>query len=230
MGGDGSVQGVDECQPPAAATLQIASLETEERMTDTNAPSTPAQAKAFRFAMPKPVRITGRSSSITNSFVNGIVPVVRPTEAQIDEALEILGMSDVVVCSYCGDTASEWDHLRPLVVGQQPTGYIHEIRNLVPACGKCNQSKGNKPWRAWMFSTAQHAPANRGVADLESRAERLEQYEQWGDVTRVDFRAVVGEELWSEHWRNHAAILALMREAEKTVELIRAKVAAASEQ
>ncbi|MDF2561892.1 MAG: hypothetical protein K0R99_3338 [Microbacterium sp.] len=66
-------------------------------MTDANAPSNAAQAKAFRFAMPKPVRITGRSSSITNSFVNGIVPVVRPTEAQIDEALEILGLSEVVV-------------------------------------------------------------------------------------------------------------------------------------
>lgn len=197
-------------------------------MTDTNATSTPARAKAFRFAMPRPVRITGRSSSITNSFISGIVPVVRPTEAQIDEALEILGMSELVVCSYCGDPASEWDHLRPLVVDRQPTGYIHEIHNLVPACGKCNQSKGNKPWREWMFGTARHAPASRGVADLSARAERLEQYERWGEATRVDFRAVVGEELWSQHWQNHAAILALMREAEETVELIRARVAAAS--
>ena len=65
---------------------------------------------------------------------------------------------------------------------------------------------------------------------MEARAERLEQYEQWGDATCVDFRAVAGEELWAEHWRNHAAILALMREAEKTVELIRAKVAAASKE
>ena len=194
------------------------------------APSTPPLATGIRFAMPKAVRITGRASSITNSFVNGIVPVIRPSEAQIEEALEILGMSDGVVCSYCGDTASEWDHLRPLVVGQQPTGYIHEIHNLVPACGKCNQSKGNKTWREWMFGTARHAPANRGVVDLEARAERLERYEQWGDPTRVDFRGVAGEELWAEHWRNHAAILALMREAEKTVELIRAKVAAASKE
>lgn len=202
----------------------------EKRPPGVSTPSASTQAKAFRFAMPKPVRITGRSSSITNSFVNGIVPVVRPTEAQIDEALEILGMTEVVVCSYCGDTASEWDHLRPLVVGQQPTGYIHEIHNLVPACGKCNQSKGNRAWREWMFGKARHAPATRGVVDLNARAERLEQYEQWGDATRVDFRAVVGEELWSAHWRNHAAILSLMREAEKTVELIRAKVAAASDE
>lgn len=198
-------------------------------MTDTDAPPRAASPLAFRFAMPKPVRITGRSSSITNSFVNGIVPVVRPTEAQIDEALGILGMSDAVICSYCGGPASEWDHLRPLVVNQQPTGFIHEIHNLVPACGKCNQSKGNKPWRDWMFGPARHSPATRGVTDLEARAARLEQYEQWGEVTRVDFEAVAGEELWNEHWRNHEAILALMREAEKTVELIRARVAKASD-
>ena len=52
------------------------------------------------FAMPKPVRITGRSSSITNSFVNGVIPVVVPTEDEVREALEVLGMLDRVTCSY----------------------------------------------------------------------------------------------------------------------------------
>ena len=42
------------------------------------------------------------------------------------------------------------DHLRPLVKDKEPTGYISEIHNLVPSCGKCNQSKGNKEWKAWM--------------------------------------------------------------------------------
>ncbi|KJL26043.1 HNH endonuclease [Microbacterium foliorum] len=106
------------------------------------------------FAMPKPVRITGRSSSITNSFVNGVIPVVVPTESELQEALEILGMREHVTCSYCGDTSTEWDHFRPLVEKQRPTGYISEIHNLVPACGKCNQSKGNKHWLTWMRSTA----------------------------------------------------------------------------
>ncbi|MDQ0893488.1 hypothetical protein QFZ26_001043 [Agromyces ramosus] len=182
----------------------------------------------FRFAMPKPVRITGRSSSITNSFVNGIIPVVIPTADQIDEALRILGMQDAVRCAYCGDTASEWDHLRPLVMGKQPTGYISEIHNLVPACGKCNQSKGNKPWREWMFSSARLSPATRGVRGLAERAERLDAYEQWQTPTRIDFGSVVGDELWAQHWRNHAAILQAMRDAEITVELIRKRVAGAS--
>lgn len=176
--------------------------------------------------MPKAVRITGRSSSITNSFVNGIVPIIKPTEAQIDEALEILGMSHHVVCVYCGGDASEWDHLRPLVQGQRPTGYVHEIHNLVPACGKCNQSKGNKPWREWMFSNARLSPKTKGVADLNKRAAVIERYEAWTQPTHVDFAAIVGEKLWSEHWANHHALLLQMREAEKIVEQIRERIAA----
>jgi hypothetical protein len=161
--------------------------------------------------------------------VNGIIPVVLPTAAQIDEALRILGMEGGVVCAYCGDTATEWDHLRPLVVGKQPTGYISEIHNLVPACGKCNQSKGNKPWRVWMFSPARLSPANRGIAGLKERATRLCAYEEWETPTHIDFASVVGEELWAQHWRNHAGIIQAMRDAEITVELIRSRVALSRE-
>src|SRR5687768_4986894 len=107
------------------------------------------------FQMPTSMTITGRSSSITNAFVSAIIPVVFPTEAEVIEALAVLGMLPTDVrCAYCGDASSEWDHLRPLVVNQKPTGFISEIANLVPSCGKCNQSKGKKPWREWMCSSA----------------------------------------------------------------------------
>ncbi len=45
------------------------------------------------FRMPTPVKITGRTSSITNAFVNGIIPVVEPTDDEIDDALATLGMT-----------------------------------------------------------------------------------------------------------------------------------------
>ncbi len=94
------------------------------------------------FSMPKPANIMGRASSITNSFINGIIPVVQPTKVEVLEALGILGMDPADVrCAYCGDKFTEWDHLRPLVFKQRPTGYISEIANLVPACGKCNSQK-----------------------------------------------------------------------------------------
>ncbi len=76
------------------------------------------------FKMPKPMKITGRSSSITNSFINSIIPVVLPTEELVKEALSILNLLENYQCSYCGAVATEWDHLRPLVVNKKPTGYI----------------------------------------------------------------------------------------------------------
>jgi hypothetical protein len=176
------------------------------------------------FAMPKPVRITGRSSSITNSFVNGVIPVVMPTEPQVREALEILGMLEHVSCIYCGDTSTEWDHLRPLVEKQRPTGYISEIHNLVPACGKCNQSKGNKNWLTWMRSTARLSPSARGVVDIEERIARLQEYESRGIPTRIDFEAAVGAELWERHWAHHNRLLELMRVADQDAQEIRMRV------
>lgn len=181
------------------------------------------------FAMPKPVRITGRSSSITNSFVNGVIPVVPPTEDEVRDALEILGMQNAIVCAYCGDTSTEWDHLRPLVDKQRPTGYISEIHNLVPACGKCNQSKGNKNWLTWMRSTARLSPAARGVSDIEERIARLQEYEQRGRPTRIDFETVVGADLWDRHWAHHKRLLELMREADKDAQEIKVRVRAAYE-
>jgi hypothetical protein len=75
--------------------------------------------------MPRPVKITGRTSKITNSFVNGIIPVRVPSEEEIQRALEVLGMgSDNVRCAYCGDPSTEWDHLEPIVSNKRPTGYI----------------------------------------------------------------------------------------------------------
>lgn len=125
-------------------------------------------AKAFR--MPVPVKITGRTSSITNSFVNGVIPAIMPSDGEIALALGVLGMdASDVRCAYCGDPATEWDHLSAIVRDKRPTGYISEIHNLVPACGKCNQSKGNRPWREWMFGPSPLSPASRGVGDVVER-------------------------------------------------------------
>lgn len=176
------------------------------------------------FAMPKPVRIMGRASSITNSFVNGVIPVVPPTEAEVREALDILGMLDGVRCAYCGDVSTEWDHLRPLVEKQRPTGYISEIHNLVPACGKCNQSKGNKHWLSWMRSSARLSPAARGIPDIEERITRLTEYERRGKPTKIDFESQVGAELWQRHWDHHKRLLDLMREADRDAQEIRMRV------
>ncbi len=160
------------------------------------------------FKMPKSTKITGRSSTISSVFASAIVPMIDPTETEVSEALAILGLDgDDLKCVYCGDTSTEWDHLRPLIKGSRPTGYISEIANLVPACGKCNQSKGNKDWREWMLSKAVRSPKTRGIHDIEDRIRRLEAYSQWRDVRRIDFEEYVGKELWDDYWQEWRLVL-----------------------
>jgi hypothetical protein len=47
-------------------------------------------------------------------------------------------------CVYCGQVATEIDHIRPLTRG----GWEHS-ENLVPACRSCNASKGSKLLTEW---------------------------------------------------------------------------------
>jgi len=167
------------------------------------------------FKMPKPVKITGRTSSITNSFVNGIIPIIEPSEEEIKTALEILGMDErTICCAYCGDSYTEWDHLRPLVVNKTATGYVSEIHNLVPACGKCNQSKGNQNWHSWMYSNAALSPNSRNIIDIDERSECLSRYEKWGTPLKVDIETIIGKYKWEKHWQNCENIKELMRESQ----------------
>lgn len=152
------------------------------------------------------------------------MPAIKPSVEQLREALRILGMSESVECAYCGDAATEWDHLRPLVVGQVPTGYISEIHNLVPSCPKCNQSKTNKPWREWMFGPAKKSPLSRALPDLHERAARLERYEAWLPPTQVDFPAVVGTDLWEEYHAQRLAIISELKVASQMASQIRQRV------
>lgn len=177
------------------------------------------------FHMPTPVNITGRTSSITNSFVIGINPSIPPTEQELKTCLDILQLdSKDLRCAYCGDKSTEWDHLRPIVSGKRPTGYISNIYNLVPACGKCNQSKGNKPWREWILSDAPRSPNNRGIKDLKEKIRRLEEFENWRQVLPVDFQSMVGKELWDRHWDNCEKIHSMMKEAQELAKLVKEKI------
>jgi hypothetical protein len=178
------------------------------------------------FWMPSVQTMASRKSSITNAFVNAIIPVVPPTAEEIDEALCILEIDPLnLTCSYCGVTASEWDHLRPLVMKHRPTGYISEISNLVPSCGKCNQSKGNKVWRDWMMSAAKLSPTGRKIADVAVRCERLDAYERWRRPMVVDFERILGAETWASYWRMWENINIEMRKCQDVADALREQIA-----
>jgi hypothetical protein len=184
---------------------------------------------AAAFRMPSVQTMVSRKSSITNAFVNAIIPVVAPEPEEIAEALVVLGMEPADVrCAYCGDKASEWDHLRPIVSKQRPTGYISEIANLVPSCGKCNQSKGNSPWRTWIRSTtAKHSPTRRGIAETESRIQRLEQFDQWRSPTHVDFESLLGPDAWTNYWKLWKDLFDELHKCQAVAEKLRETIAAA---
>ena len=174
------------------------------------------------FRMPRPVKITGRTSTITNSFVNAIIPVVEPTDDEILSVLRVLNIDAADVrCAYCGDPSTEWDHLEPIVSEKRPTGYISEIANLVPACGKCNQSKSGRRWRDWIQGPAALSPKTRGIQDLQERIERLDHFEAIHSRRIIDFEAIVPPDLWATHWRNHDELHRMMRTSQETAEQVR---------
>lgn len=175
--------------------------------------------------MPTPMKITGRSSSITNAFINSIIPIIYPSNEELLEALSILEIEPTnLKCSYCGSTSTEWDHLRPLVMNKKPTGYISELCNLVPSCGKCNQSKGNKNWKVWMLSSAKLSPKTKGTKDLEERIRKLEAYENWKKPVIIDFEKIIGKETWQTHWQNCEKVQSLMKESQVLAESINKKI------
>jgi hypothetical protein len=180
---------------------------------------------AAAFRMPSVQTMVSRKSSITNAFVSAIVPVVPPTHDDIDKALQILDMDPTDVrCAYCGDVSTEWDHLRPLVIKRRPTGFISEIANLVPACSKCNQSKGNKIWSEWITSAAPRSPTGRGIAGTDRRIARLDAYEKWRTPTQVDFSAIVGPADWKKYWELCEELITELHKCQTVADTIRASV------
>jgi|SRR5271156_3223917 len=182
--------------------------------------------KRIRYCqLPSPMNVTGRSSSITNAFISAIIPVIEPTVEEEREALEILQIDpEDIRCAYCGDKVTEWDHLRPIISNQEPTGYITEIANLVPSCGKCNQSKGKSHWRTWMEGAARLSPKTRGVPDLADRVARLQRYEAWRQPRKIDFAAIVGPEMWQRHRQNWRSVLDLLKKSQELASEIRSIV------
>lgn len=51
-------------------------------------------------------------------------------------------------CAYCPAAANTWDHVVPVSAGGRT-----EPGNIVPACGSCNSSKGNREVASWLRRT-----------------------------------------------------------------------------
>lgn len=168
-----------------------------------------------KFKMPTQVTIAGRTSSMTNAFINGIIPCIQPTEEELKQCFRILELDENDLrCAYCDNLSTEWDHLRPIVENKKPTGYISNIYNLVPSCGKCNQSKGNRDWKEWIGSDAPQSPKSRNIKNLDKRIKRLEKYEKWGNKKPINFKNMVSKGLWQTHWENYEKLCEMIQDCQ----------------
>lgn len=70
-----------------------------------------------------------------------------------------------VLCVYCGKArATRWDHLHPVSKGGDSSP-----GNLVPACGRCDDSKQHRTIEQWATSNSKHRPSEERVKEIHAR-------------------------------------------------------------
>lgn len=96
----------------------------------------------------RPSTVMGRKSTFTNAFASALAPHDVYDVAAVAAAMRDLGQDPDgdLACVYCGREAATWDHVFNRVVKGDFSGHGHRIRNLVPCCRSCNESKGQKAW------------------------------------------------------------------------------------
>lgn len=186
-------------------------------------------ATAESLKIPGRTTAAGRASSITNAFINAPLPYLEPSAQDKRDILIALRIDPQDVrCAYCGDVATEWDHFYPTVKNRAETGYFTEKANLVPACGKCNQSKGNKNWEDWIKSSAPLSPYKRGTPNLDFRIERLRAFTQKFPARKVDLSRIKQSDQWKKYELLREDVIEKLRFGDQLAKEIGAMVLAQS--
>ena len=103
--------------------------------------------------------IRHRSSTLIYEVSNRLsfIPSQDTTEADKISKASILNGDGK--CEYCGvNPATTLDHYHPLVRDSKPTKYCNDFWNIVPCCGTCNSSKGNRDFWEWFEGTSKQNP------------------------------------------------------------------------
>jgi hypothetical protein len=87
-----------------------------------------------------------------------------------------------VMCVYCDNVAAtRWDHLHPVSKGGDS-----RPGNLVPACGRCDDSKQDNTVEQWAVSKAKHRPSPDRVPIIRKR---IDEYLAEYTYPAVEFEA-----------------------------------------
>jgi hypothetical protein len=169
----------------------------------------------------RPSTVMGRKSTFANAFASALAPYDIYVQAEVAEAIRDLGQDPdaELQCVYCGAEAATWDHVFNRVVKGEYSGHGHRVRNLVPCCRTCNESKGQKPWREFLET--------RNPPDKEERIRRMEQFLGTVDSKPIGMEVMsdqAGEEL-TRFLEIRSQVFDLMAEADRLAAIIRQKVA-----
>lgn len=169
----------------------------------------------------RPSTIMGRKSTFANAFASALAPHDSFVVADVAQAIKDLGQDPEkdLDCVYCGEPAATWDHVFNRVVKGDFSGHGHRIRNLVPCCRTCNESKGQKPWRDFLEL--------RNPPDKDVRVQRMTKFLDSADaqpVTMEDMRHKAKAEL-QRFIEIRTQVFELMEEADDLAKIIRMKSA-----
>jgi len=167
----------------------------------------------------RPSTIMGRKSTFSSAFASALAPYDTYNPAAVSEAIRDLGQDPnaELECVYCGAKAATWDHVFSRVVNGDFSGHGHRIRNLVPSCRTCNESKGKKPWREFLEA--------RNPPDKDVRISRMERFlgnTAAQSINSEGMRHKATEEL-SRFLEIRAQVFQLMAEADHLAAIIRQK-------
>jgi len=162
----------------------------------------------------------GRKSTFANAFASALAPHDSYVAEVVADDMRDLGQDPdgELQCVYCGAEAATWDHVFNRVVKGDFSGHGHQIRNLVPSCRICNESKGQKPWREF-FET-------RNPPDKEERVRRMEVFLSRTEAQPIDtevMRQRAGDEL-ARFLEIRSQVFDLIAEADRLAAIIRQKV------
>jgi hypothetical protein len=169
----------------------------------------------------RPSTIMGRKSTFANAFASALAPHDVYTAATVAQAMRDLEQDPEaeLLCVYCGAEAATWDHVFNRVVRGDFSGHGHRVRNLVPCCRSCNESKGQKPWREFLEA--------RNPPDKDVRAGRMERFLGNADAQPVGTEAMrhnASVEL-ERFLEIRSQVFELMAEADRLAAIIRQKAA-----
>lgn len=166
-----------------------------------------------RFKLPTKSDLKSRTSTLNNAFAISITPYIYPTYEETECFYDQLKIEEGQ-CAYCLGDANSIDHVKPLVTNGLPTGYITEIRNLVPCCAACNSAKGAKDFKVWYKEEKNIKRLHKkGMTDdqIDERYQIICTYMKQIPEP-INYRELLGDDLWCEYLARKEDMISLLKQ------------------